>query len=510
MAFSADQLARLPVGDDVRSQLAALQGMTPTPQAPQDAPPQPPLQIIQPPTQNSPPDLLANVRAQSGAATSALDAPASPPQAPIAPMAAAQPAPMAGAPQQGAKPPKNPLLSAVNEHGAATQDNFDQQAENLRNQSENDRVQADLAAQQNQEANAQVEAQDEKAQAAHAERATRAQGALADLDKRAEALGSYQENPERYWNNHSRLLAGLAVGLGSVGGGENAALKTINANIDRDVAAQRATFAAKKDSYEAKNSLYGHMMNLYHDEDAAESAARVLTLDHLQRKAGELTAGNQSQQIQLKTQALQTALEQQKSDAKLQFAQQVSAATPKAAGAGGVTAKQISELAAKYYIDPNFTPAKGQSRAAASRAAATETLTGQRVFQGGAEPTVGKAGSNALSPRIATRIADQDKTIDALQTLVNARREYGAGGRYFGSEEHAKTDESRRVAAEGLGIKPEDLPDVRDTKVSGLVGADPIKARYEQMLATAKAHRANLAALGSKAGSGDEREEVEK
>jgi hypothetical protein len=109
--------------------------------------------------------------------------------------------------------------------------------------------------------------------------------------------------------------------------------------IDRDIQSQKDAYDRNKDSYLARASNYGHLRELYKDDEMAQAAARVMQIDRAQRKLGVLAASQQPEDISLKTQEAMTTLAQAREDADYKFKMTAYAMQQKAgAGSGGMPA----------------------------------------------------------------------------------------------------------------------------------------------------------------------------
>jgi hypothetical protein len=301
--------------------------------------------------------LMGNVRAQAGAPETI--------SAPVAALArpSAQPAIPApqGAPATGVGAPKGPTpVSLQKDYHTAMLGNLDDQTRNVENQRDFEITQAQLQAAEIQKQNEALEASDAQRQAEHAHRSQAAEAALSDLNSRSSELGQFKEDPNRLWHNMSagrQVLAGVGLLMSAIGGQQGQAIQVLQTGIDRDIAAQRSEWQAKKDSVAARHSAFGQMMRLYNDEDSASAALRTLQLDAAARKLQLMTAGSQSAAVQLKADQALSAIKAQRDQAAYQFGiQQYALAHPAGGNSGDKwfaanTAFPTQEMAVKGYAE---------------------------------------------------------------------------------------------------------------------------------------------------------------
>lgn len=113
-----------------------------------------------------------------------------------------------------------------------------------------------------------------------------------------------QIDPNRFWNNQSsgnRIMASVAVALGAMGaaitGGKNDALDIIQAQVNRDIEAQKAELGQR-------NNLLSFNLNRLGNLQAAEQATRLQQMSVLQAQLQSAAAksGNKLAQAQLNKQ----------------------------------------------------------------------------------------------------------------------------------------------------------------------------------------------------------------
>lgn len=95
-------------------------------------------------------------------------------------------------------------------------------------------------------------------------------------------------DPEKYWENHSRVAAGISVLLANMAGGinpttNNMAMQTINNGINRSIESQKAELGKKENLLSNNLKVQGNLM-------AAENATRMQTNAMLQGKIAQVAA----------------------------------------------------------------------------------------------------------------------------------------------------------------------------------------------------------------------------
>jgi hypothetical protein len=102
-------------------------------------------------------------------------------------------------------------------------------------------------------------------------------------DQVAQDIAASRIDPEHYWQDHSRAVAGLALILGGIGSGlthgPNQALEMLNRNVDADIQAQTANLGVKK-------TLLSHYMEQGHN---LQEASRLAKADLLDVQRGEMS-----------------------------------------------------------------------------------------------------------------------------------------------------------------------------------------------------------------------------
>lgn len=95
-------------------------------------------------------------------------------------------------------------------------------------------------------------------------------------DQVAADIAASKIDPKQYWNNHSRITAGISLILGGIGaglsGGPNQSLALLNKNIDNELEAQKANLGKKQ-------NLLSHYVQQGHSIQEAQQLARADLLD---------------------------------------------------------------------------------------------------------------------------------------------------------------------------------------------------------------------------------------
>lgn len=235
------------------------------------------------------------------------------------------------------------LQTATDEFGNSVGGFYDKSAENVSKQSVMGQADAAEMAQRTANLNKELDAQDTQMDEHRKQRLVKSQSALDNLNRMSEQLGEYKEDPNHYWNSKStgeKILAGIGMILGGAGGGlartgKNPAMDVINQGIEKDIEAQRATYGAKKNSFLAKNSMYGQMVNHFKDEESAENATKVMMFDQVQRQIKQISMNSASEAIKLKAQQALNEIEAKKKQAQYDFVTRQYMLTTPHVGVGG-------------------------------------------------------------------------------------------------------------------------------------------------------------------------------
>lgn len=123
-------------------------------------------------------------------------------------------------------------------------------------------------------------------------------------------------DPGRYWAKRGTggtVMAILGVALGGFAaglrGGENQALRSIEAAIDRDIDAQKATAAAQRGKVADQRGLLAEMRATFGDERQAELATRAAYLQKVKFDLDSLAARSGSEETKARAEAMRGELE---------------------------------------------------------------------------------------------------------------------------------------------------------------------------------------------------------
>lgn len=210
---------------------------------------------------------------------------------------------------------------------AATMKNLDEQEANIQERARIEQDQAQKEALQITVNNQLLADRNAQIQEDHERRVQFAQSKWNELNQKSNDLANYKEDPERFWSSRTSAqknmaIIGMILGAFGTRNGVNPGVQALNQNIDRDIASQRATYQAKRDSVVAQSSAFGQLMSLYHDEDSAALALRTLQVDEASRKLQALAASSKSQIVAQNAKAALTALSQQRNQLEYQFQMQ--------------------------------------------------------------------------------------------------------------------------------------------------------------------------------------------
>lgn len=183
-----------------------------------------------------------------------------------------------------------------------------------------------------------------------------------ELNSIYEKTKSGQIDPNRFWNNQSsgnRIMASVAVALGALGsaitGGKNDALDVIQAQINRDIDAQKAELGQK-------NNLLSFNLNRLGNMQAAENATRLqqMSVVQAQLQAAAAKSGNKLAQAKLNQALAAYAMDKVE---PLKAAQAQQAAIRELSGGNASSFENVPEEVKKRAVKlPN-----GQYRLAASK-----------------------------------------------------------------------------------------------------------------------------------------------
>jgi hypothetical protein len=153
-------------------------------------------------------------------------------------------------------------------------------------------------------------------------RAEKEQKAREAIDSAMNQVKDYTVNPDKFFDNRGgfmgRLGAAFAVGLGAyastMGGGPNYAMQIIDNAIGRDLEAQRAELAKRKDMVGETRGQLQDLRTRLGDERAAESMAKAQMLEIAEMRLKETLAGVANKQAQAQGQQLLAQVQAKKAD----------------------------------------------------------------------------------------------------------------------------------------------------------------------------------------------------
>ncbi len=134
-------------------------------------------------------------------------------------------------------------------------------------------------------------------------------------------------DPNRIYNNMStgqKITAGISIALGALGvafgAKSNAAIDVIDKAMDRDIAAQKESFANKSIAAQATKSVYKEMLNQLGSGPAAEYATRSVMLKSIGNKLDNMAANAPNQLMQANISKLKADIDTKYADnlAKMQ------------------------------------------------------------------------------------------------------------------------------------------------------------------------------------------------
>lgn len=121
-----------------------------------------------------------------------------------------------------------------------------------------------------------------------------------EFQKANEEFGNLKINNNRWWSNKStgdKVLAGIAVFLGGLGGGQNNALKIIDSAIERDIQEQKTNLDIKGQRLQNQRGLLPEMRARLGDLTAAENATRAIYAQGMQNNLQAIAAKYNSPKI---------------------------------------------------------------------------------------------------------------------------------------------------------------------------------------------------------------------
>lgn len=138
------------------------------------------------------------------------------------------------------------------------------------------------------------------------------------IGKLQDEYGKLSIDNDRFWATRStgqKVMAGIGILLGGLGGGENQALKIIDNAISRDIESQKANVGIKGQAISQEKGLLSELRLRLGDQRSAEDAARSIYANNVQLKLKAIAAKYQSPEIAAKVDMAVQQLEQVKVNA---------------------------------------------------------------------------------------------------------------------------------------------------------------------------------------------------
>lgn len=238
-------------------------------------------------------------------------------------------------------------------------------------------------------------------------------------------------DPDRLWaskDTGQRILAGIGVFLGGLGGGTNQALGVVNDAINRDIDAQKseiqANLAKGRQLVDSQSNLMGAAMKVFGDERIAEDVARKTALElaakQLEAKASQFVGPEMKAKAQLA--AGQIRAEAAKTTADIQSKWE-ELALKRAELAAKMAALQMRSVPQRTTID-------GAIDAVDRLKQARKSLpTGASLAQlwGGTDSANYQAMTQAFAPLIGQAISGSQRGFTPEQAEAFIKRLPGAG-----------------------------------------------------------------------------------
>lgn len=186
---------------------------------------------------------------------------------------------------------------------------------------------------------------------------------LAKIDRLANEAASGKIDPDHYWKDGDAAIKfaqapfiALSVYASGMGGGPPYALQQMNADIERDMRAQEANLANKKEALHAQTNLLGQLRQEFGDRDAAAAAFRAAKTGQMQRQVDEIAGRNLSNEQKAKLAEFAAALNKQNVAEKQAAGRITYNRTERLGGVGGgavggMTAKELLADAKDYGKD---------------------------------------------------------------------------------------------------------------------------------------------------------------
>ncbi len=175
----------------------------------------------------------------------------------------------------------------------------------------------------------QAEAQTQARLAELQERKSKAsEDAIRHMTELSQQIQDGAIDPNHIWKERgtgARILASIGIALGAAAatatGGQNHVLAQVNAEIDRDIDAQKANLQGKARGLEAAKSLYAMNLDHFGDEERAILATRAAGKEQAAREFDVLTAGSKDQDTIARAAKGKAAILGSAADDKMKLAQ---------------------------------------------------------------------------------------------------------------------------------------------------------------------------------------------
>lgn len=242
-----------------------------------------------------------------------------------------------------------------------------------------------------------------------------------------QAMGSAKPDYNRLFRGRPVLgfLGAVAQAFGAVGAsithGPNHAAQILQDRVDRDVAEQRAEYEHKKDSLQAKHTIFAEKMKLLGDPNAAEDAAKAHGYNAITLLAKrEATLAN-SPVLESRIQTISGLMDQKMAEKNAAMTQRVQAgyAGGLGAGAGGISAKDQADIFKDPMTGESFRARNDVSRKALAESSQTTDIVSDLAQKYAAaieklnvvDKVGGKVGLNSVNMAEATTIYNDLQSI---------------------------------------------------------------------------------------------------
>lgn len=233
-----------------------------------------------------------------------------------------------------------------------------------------------------------------------------------DMDRVSDQVSRTMIDPDHLWStkNAAQKIAGFVAAmaggyLAGKHGGPNQYLESLDKEIDRDIAAQKANYEIKKGKLTDLRSVYAQKMQRFGDERAAEAAAKNDMLAAVMARGDAIAANADSEQVNANW-----------SKGK------------------AVIAKQVAGNATAY---SKWVPPQSVQIPGAGGYGQAGTVDGTPIYVGGGKYIIPK---NNVGPDLAKRVAAAASMDDKLSQLANLYKQRGTGDKVFQTDLADKID----------------------------------------------------------------------